>query len=284
MQIPLEPFIILRYNDSARYLRQRSLKGIYMNTEKKPSSLRFSPKIILVILIATAIVVLSALFLFRSIWDGGVLESIDAGDFRFDLCGDGSLSKIKIYKDGKKTATLKTSSVGNAENHYGVTVIDLSFDGSPDLLVAVKNDGADTCYNAWLWNPSTGTLRSQEAFINVKNPTLNEEYGAIVSKRHEQRDAGEDANGVYYEEAEVISVYTAVDGALVEFIRYEFVYYTKNDIYAVLVYRFDEDTGEISSFSEDSWLSPDEAKDFVLSVYADADMEKHKSNYPNAAE
>lgn len=254
-----------------------------MNTKSNRPSPRFSPKILIVILLATAVVVFSGLFLFRSAFSGNVLDSIESGAFRFDLCGDASLSSIKIYQDGKKTATLRTSSVGSKENHYGVTALDLSFDGYPDLLVAVKADGTDTCYNAWLWNPATGTLRAQEAFTNVKNPTINEEYGAIVSKLQERRDAGEDANGVYYEEAEVISVYTAVNGAIVEFARYEYVYYTKNDIYAVLVYRFDEDTGSLSSFSEDEWLLPDEAEGFILSDYADADMAAHKGDYPNAA-
>lgn len=252
-----------------------------MNTESKRSSLRFSPKIIIVILIATASVVLSGFFLFRSALSGNVLESIESGEFRFDLCGDGSLSSIKVYKNGRKTATLKTSSVGNDEDHYGVTVVDLSFDGYPDLLVAVKTSGTDTLCNAWLWNNATGTFRAQEALSGVKNPTLNEEYGCIVSNSREKREGGEDANGVYYKEAEIISLYTSVNGELVEFVRYEFVYFTKDDIYVRSVYRFDEDSETLSSFSEDKWFSPDEATGVILSEFAAQDMAEHKADYPN---
>lgn len=253
-----------------------------MNAENKPTHLRFSPKVIAVILIALAVVVFSGLYLFRTVLNGSVLESIDSGSFRFDLCGNGTLSQIKVYRNGKQTATVKVSSVGNADNRYGVTVTDLNFDGYPDLLVVRSQDATETHCDAWLWNNATGTFRASEALAGVVDPTLSEEYGCVISQRSERRDAGEDANGSYYEEAEIISVYAAADGEIVEFSRYEFVYFTKNDIYAYRIYRYDADRGILSSFSEDDWLSPDEAIGFDLSEHAESDMADHKSDYPNA--
>lgn len=252
-----------------------------MNTES--ARFRFSPRMILVILFAAVAIVFSGLLVFRSLFSGNVLESIDAGNFRFDLCGDGSLSLIKVYENGKKTATIRTPSVGNAEDHYGVTVQDLTFDGNPDVLVAVKKSGNTPLCSTWIWNSATGTFRRQEAFINVKDPVWNEEYGAVISHYEERRKVGEDAEGTYYEEAEVVSVYTAINGSLVEFARYEFIYYTRSKISAILVYRFDEKSGELSTFSEDEWLSDAEAATFSLEEYVKTDMTLHKESYPNAA-
>ncbi len=256
-------------------------KGSFMNTESART--RFSPSIILVILAAALVIVLSGLFVFRSLLSGSVLDSIDAGDFRFDLCGSGSLSQIKVYENGTKTATVRTPSVGNAEDHYGVTVSDLTLDGYPDLLVAVKKRGDAPLCNAWVWNPATGTFRAQESFVGIESPEWNEEYGCLTSHYEERRKVGEDADGVYYEEAEVIAVYAAVNGTLVEFMRYEFVYYTRSEVYAVLVSRFDEKTGELSSFSEDEWLSGSEATAFSLTDFVEVDMALHRDSYPNAA-
>lgn len=253
-----------------------------MNTQS--TRFRFSPRIILVILLAAIVIVFSGLFIFRPLFKGNVLESIETNSFRFDLCGNGSLSRIKIYENGKQTATIRTPSVGNAEDHYGVTVRDLTFDGNPDVLVAVKKSGDTTLCSAWVWNPATGTFRRQEAFINVKDPVWNEEYGCIMSNYTQRRMVGEDAEGTYYEEAEIVSIYTAINGSLLEFARYELVYYTRSEINAVLVYRFDESSGKLSTFSEDEWLSNEEAALFVLSEYVKTDMALYKENFPGATQ
>lgn len=248
-----------------------------MKSSASPS--RFSPKVLIVILLSAALILFCGLFLFRSVLSGNVLTTIDAAPFRFDLRGSGVLSEITVYKDGKKTATVKTTSAGNASDQYGVMVSDVDDDGAPDLLVRTHLEKSDEYYSAWLWNSATGTYRRCETFIDVPNIAENEDYNCIVSHLAEKRYAGEDNDTVYYEDAQTYRIFRIVDGTLTEFARYEFVYYTKNDIYAYRVFRFSERNGELSDYSEDEWMDPDEAEGFSLKEHMDEDMRTHRDDY-----
>ena len=251
-----------------------------MNASIQAPKKHFSPKIVIVSVIAALVVTLSGFLLFRSVFSGSVLDTLNAGDFRFELCGTDRLSKIVVYKDGSKTATVRTSSVGSQNDHYGVTVVDLNFDGSPDLLVAQTEKNRNTCYAVWTWNAATGTYRSADAVAGAPNVTLNEDYECLVSHALETRFVGEDAYGsAYYEEAEIYRIFHSYKGEIVELARYEFVYYTKNDIHALLISRFDYNEGSLSSFSEDHWLSDKEAENFDLKEEMLRDMEAHRSEY-----
>ncbi len=251
------------------------MQSLNQKSPRKPS-----PKVLTVIIAAALLVLLSGFILFRPAFTGNVLDTVGAGDFRFDLCGSGGLSRIIVYKDGKKTATVRTSSVGAASDHYGVTVTDLNFDGAPDLLVAQTQKGDDRCYAVWTWNAATGTYRSADAVAEAPNVTVDETYECLVSHATETRYVGEDAYGtVYYEEAEIYRIFRSFKGEIVEFARYELVYYTKNDIHAFLISRFDETENKLSPFSEDHWLSASEAEGFDLRSEMYGDMEEHRSAY-----
>lgn len=260
---------------------------------------QFSPKVIAVILIAALIVVLSGLWIFRSFLSGNVLDSIESGSFRFDLCGDKTLAEIKIYENGKKTASLKISSIGTEEDHYGVTVTDLNFDGYPDLLIARSVSETDLSHypafdsyqnvektakrcDAWLWNAATGTLRHAETLSGIVNPVLDEEFGCIVSQKNERKEVGMDTEETYYEASTVYSVFCAVNGEPVEFARYELTYYTKNNAYSCIVYRYDTEVGRLVDTYEDIWMDADEASVFPFYEIVRMDMEAHRSEYPNA--
>ena len=75
------------------------------------------------------------------------------------------------------------------------------------------------------------------------------------------------------------AVNRTVNGETVEFARYERIYYTKNDIYAYSVFRFDKNRGVMYRFSEDQWMSEAEAKVFDLKSAMEKDMEAHRSEY-----
>lgn len=250
-----------------------------MRQTKFHRPVHFSPKVSIAVLLAVLTVGLSGYFLFRSAFDGNLLESITYDNFRFDLCGNGSLSKIVVYKNEKKTATVRTNALGNAGNHYGVTVSDLNFDGYPDLLVTTKSINSDLCASAWVWNYATGTYKSVESMIDIPNPTIDEAYACVISHTNEKRFAGEYKGTSFYEIAEIFRVYKDIEGTIVEYARYELVYYTKNDIYAYQIFRFDEENGEISSHSEDKWIYPENIDGFSLSERMTSDMEAHRGEY-----
>ena len=255
-----------------------------MSENSKASQKTFSPAVIAAIALAALIVILSALLLFRSVFSGQVLCTLNEGSFRFELCGNGRLERILVYKDGSKTATVATNSVGSERDSYGVSVADANFDGYPDLIIATEQNGDTKRYTVYLWSNATGTYRHSESLKSIGAFTVNEDYQCIISHTTEHRFAGEDDGVSYYEDAEVYRVYRTVNGETVEFARYERIYYTKNDIYAYSVFRFDKNRGVMYRFSEDQWMSEAEAKVFDLKSAMERDMEAHRSEYLPASD
>ena len=248
-------------------------------TKTTSTTKAFSPAVIAAIAVAALVVILSALLLFRSVFSGQVLSTLEAGAFRYELCGNGRLEKILVYKNGSKTATVMTNSVGSQRDSYGVSVSDVNFDGFPDLVIATDQDGDTRRYSVYLWSSATGTYRHSEAMKAIGAFTVSEDYQCIISHTEEYRFAGEEDGVSYYEDADVYRIYRTVNGETVEFARYERVYYTKNDIYVYSVFRFDKNRGVMYRFSEDQWMSEAEAKSFDLKAAMEADMAAHRAEY-----
>ena len=243
----------------------------YMHTSTAPSKKKrdlFIPIVVGVTLLLSA-----ALLLFREVYRP-VLKTLESGDHRFELRGNGALAEIRVYYKDEACTRLKVTSPKDAD---GVSLADLNHDGYPDLLVQRVAGDKNKLYYCWIWNPDKTAYVQVPELNSVYNITPEKDFDCILS-HHTLRTSGfDEENNPRYELAEMYSVYRTIDGVYTEVARYAFTYYSDTEIYSYFIYRYDEEDKALApALGEDVWMTPAEAEHFDLYAAVTADLEEKR--------
>ena len=197
----------------------------------------------------------------------------EAEDLHFSFYGDrNEVRKVTIKKDGKKLCTLSLSAdPAVLEMQEAVVTCEINGDGIPDLLLLTAADADGDIHRALFVSEDGGYARAEG--VDAVNFSISD--GNIISEQQLITYLAEDeGHGEPPSRREtVVSVYSLIDGKVVETHRRSVAYFTETDIYLSGVYEYREEFGECVATSED-WLSPEKyqkvrdelQKDFLLDI------------------
>ena len=180
--------------------------------------------------------------------------SVQDGTRTYLLSGNARKKNISVVENGEeiwKTSVKTKPTVGNREKTYGLSVLDLNFDGLSDIKLIVDDAGGVLTEVCYLQNPTTGTYEESEALSQITTIGVVPEQKLVLSYR------GKTIDPLSMETVETVISYRWQDDGLVPYRKLSITYYPTQDYYCYGVadyldgaFRFDE--------PEEQWLTPEQ--------------------------
>lgn len=166
---------------------------------------------------------------------------------------DGSVRRIRVLHDGKKSAQYSVRGACSEDDGLGFEFIDLNFDGQYDMRLLVS-DGVHRKYRCWLRRSDNGEFVKNAKLDALLDPVADEQSKRITASynTHTVEPAVGDDPEAYIDEQGSVT-YAWRQGALVAVMRECTTYYSESDIYCVALWEINTD-GELEATSE-RWLS-----------------------------
>jgi hypothetical protein len=208
---------------------------------------------------------LALLMLFPLLFTSCARYSTEDGSRTYALSGGTRKKHISVLENGKeiwKTSVKTKPSVRNRKDDYGLSVLDLNFDGVNDikLIVDEENDVlTEVCY---LWNPTTGAYEESEALSQIKTIGVVPEQKLVLSYR------GKTFDYASMKTVETVVSYQWQDDGLIPYRKLSITYYHIQDYYCYGVADYLDGAFEFDEPSE-QWLTPEEfaEKDWSFFYY-----------------
>ncbi len=180
--------------------------------------------------------------------------AVEDGSHIYEVSGSARKKHISVLENGEKIwkATVKTkSSVGDRNHTYGLSILDLNFDGFSDIkLITDDNEGVltEACF---LWNPTTGSYEESEALSQITTIGVVPEQKLVLSYRGKTYDATD------MKTVETVISYQWQDDGLIPYRKLTITYYHIQDYYCYGVADYLDGAFEFDEPSE-QWLTPEE--------------------------
>jgi hypothetical protein len=235
-----------RLTDEAVYSRKAREHGVFpvpfLNERMLSMKRRLFPFLLAILMILPTILSSCANY------------SVEDGSRTYTLSGSGIRKRITVSENGKTVwkTTVKTSpSVGRRGDTYGLSILDLNFDGINDIKLITDDENdvlTEVCY---LWNPTASTYEESEALSQLTT------IGTVADQQLVLSYLGKTFDPVALETVETVISYRWQGDGLIPYRRLSITYYHTQDYYCYSVsdyllgsFRFDE--------SEDQWLTPEQ--------------------------
>lgn len=157
-----------------------------------------------------------------------LMYSCTGGDRTFCVRGEDGRPLQVTVKEGDKLLwaadVTVSSTVGAQGGTYGLSPVDLNFDGHLDILLMQSISGEEISYLAWLWDGEREIYAASEALSTLKNITPVPERNAILSFSHEEETRG----GQLVQSTDSTVQYVWKSGELVPERRIALTYYAEN--------------------------------------------------------
>ncbi len=182
------------------------------------------------------------------------IEVPDGGVCRVYVAGDGAVCRLSVtMADGGEVVLRPASRV--YDGGAGVEVVDINFDGNPDIRLPVRQVGEAVYYANFIrggdgYYPVTALDALVSPEVDAAGQTVRSHYLSYTVE-----PATNDFPEVYIRERGV-DIYVWRNGILTLSARESYTYYSENDIYCVARLEVGSD-GELEAVSE-RWLSPEQ--------------------------
>ena len=114
------------------------------------------------ILFITALSLAACSFACANEPDEPFIETVQDGDFAYDLYGDGAITRVDVKKNGSSICVLKC-------NGKSFQLADLNFDGYNDIMLA-SAEKSEGYYECFIYQEAVGTFSRNSTLDNIRNP------------------------------------------------------------------------------------------------------------------
>ncbi len=199
-----------------------------------------------------------------------LLSSREIDGITYCVRGSGTRVKQLVVKEGEtilwSTSVKVDRKVGTLRGTYGFEVLDLNFDGHPDLMIVTSVAGDCQAYQCWLKDPESGSYVKSEALSGLCNIQTDEKLQAVFAFSHTFRQDKE------YADVQAATVTTdtttkylwTADGVLVPETRASITFYSETNLYCYSVSYYNDAEKEFDD-SNDKWLTPEEYREYDMS-------------------
>lgn len=145
---------------------------------------------------------------------------------------DGVVKQLSVKEDGKLLWVEKVTvdeSVGKQMGTYGLSVIDLNFDGAHDIMLMKSVSGETVNYLCWLWDAERETYVASAQLSYLSNTKIVPERNVLFGFHHEEQTRG----GQVTEWTDAATQYVWKSGDLVPDRRIALTYYAESDSYCL---------------------------------------------------
>lgn len=182
-------------------------------------------------LLLTLVLLLSLASCARERYDALYLSS--GGGRVFTVRGeDGVVKQISVKENDKLIWAKKVEvdeSVGKQYGTYGLTVVDLNFDGALDIMLMQSVSGETVNYLCWLWDAKRETYVSSAQLSYLFNIKVIPERSALLAFHHEEQSR----NGQMTEWTDAATQYVWKNGELTPERRIALTYFAETDSYCL---------------------------------------------------
>ncbi len=200
-----------------------------------------------------------------------LLYSIEQGDLTYCARGTNMRPKQIVVKRGEEILFAQKvkvdSDVGTRGGNYGLTVLDLNFDGVDDVMIANAVYGDCVSYLCWLWDAQANTFVQSESLSGLCNVSTNPEKKAVFAFSHtfEREHAYLDVPETSIT-SDITTKYVWVGGELVPDVQISLIYYSETDMYCLSVAYYDTQTKQFSiDNTKEDWIKSSEIDEYDLS-------------------
>ncbi len=200
-----------------------------------------------------------------------LLYEYEQGGITYCVRGSGARARqVVLKRDGEILFHQKTDvdrGVGTLGGDYGLSVLDLNFDGVDDFMIANEVAGDCIAYTCWLWNAEQETYVLNDSLTGLCNlQTQYEPKEAVMAFSHSYEKLDENPKSQASVSTDAATQYIWEDGKLTPHIRVSISYYTETDAYLYSVAYYDEESGKlVEDYNREKVLSADEYRKLDLS-------------------
>ena len=200
-----------------------------------------------------------------------LLYSVEKDGLTYCVRGKETRAKQIVVKRGEDILLAKKvkvdANVGTRGGNYGLTVLDLNFDGYDDVMIA--NDVAGDCvsYLCWLWDAEKNTMVPSDELSGLCNLATNPEKKAVFAYSHtfEREHAYLDVPEATIS-TDITTKYVWTDGVLTPDIRISLIYYSETDMYCLSIAYYDAESKQFSiDNTKEDWIKSSEIGEYDLS-------------------
>ena len=200
-----------------------------------------------------------------------LLYSTEQGDLTFCVRGNTTRPKQIVVKRGEEILLAQKikvdSSVGSLDGSYGLTVLDLNFDGHNDVMVANDVFGECVSYLCWLWDNENSQFVKSESLSGLCNISVNTEKKSVFAFSHtfERERAYLDVPETTIA-TDITTKYVWTDGVLTPNIRISLTHYSETEMYCLSIAYYDTEAKQFSiDNTKEDWIKASEIGEYDLS-------------------
>jgi len=199
-----------------------------------------------------------------------LLYSVEQNGLTFCVRGTETRPKQIVVKRGEELLLAKRikvdSSVGSRDGDFGLTVLDLNFDGNDDVMIANDVLGECVSYLCWLWDAEKNEFVQSDELSGLCNLAVNQEKKAVFAYAHtfEREQAYVDVPEATVS-SDITTKYEWIDGVLTPDIRISLTYYSETDMYCLSIAYYDTETKQFSiDMTKEEWIEASEIDEYDL--------------------
>ena len=200
-----------------------------------------------------------------------LLYTTEQAGLTYCVRGSGTRAKQIVVKRGEEILFAQKvkvdSNVGTRGGSYGLTVVDLNFDGNDDVMIANDVYGDCVSYLCWLWDAPTNSYVQSESLSGLCNLATNAEKEAVFAFSHtfKREQAYLDVPEATIT-SDITTKYVWTDGVLTPDIRISLIYYSETDMYCLSIAYYDAETQQFSiDNTKEDWIKSSEIDKYDLS-------------------
>ena len=200
-----------------------------------------------------------------------LLYEFEKGGLTYCVRGSGTRARQVVVKRNSEILfhqkTDVDRGVGTLGGDYGLSVLDLNFDGADDFMLANEVAGDCIAYTCWLWSAEKETFVKHEALTGLCNiQTQYEPKEAIMAFSHSYEKLDENPKSQASVSTDAATQYVWEDGELLPHIRVSMSYYSETNAYLYSVAYYDVETGTlVEDYNREKVLSAEEYRELDLS-------------------